>query len=236
MSKRWIVVGGIALVGLFPLVYKLLYELLNHSVWAPYPAAPASGFAIGALMVAHATMRPWREPLGASIVASAIYLMAFLAIKHTFVFSLAPTALLLISGTVAGAFAARRVAISAPGQGLALVLSCAVMLGVPVSMVFVVKGLGIVDRGGVLVICALAGVVVAGALVQSVLSVRRIWTIGGGTIVFPLVLSFARGGLKADDLFILFIIPLGALGARIAWRYTGARAQATAEVPEAQLR
>ena len=142
-SLPWAAVGAIAVIGGYWLAQRTLIVARAGDVWLPYAALALGGAAAGALMVVCAPLRPGREPLAAGILAVAAMAALFLVAPHpAFSWAVARSehpwtaALILIALGGASAFAG-----AALGRWLT------------------------VASPGPIVIAALAGLVLTGALV-----------------------------------------------------------------------
>lgn len=240
MVKRWIVVGALAMAGMKFALERAVIAGGIRSEWALVGTAFASAFAVGTLMVAHATMRPQREPLLAAIAVGAIAVARWLQVlRGDHLPWLLALALALCAGAVAGGVVGRRFRIRAPGPGLTLLLAIGVAMGLVVTVRNAQVLLGDLVKNDV-AMYVLGIVLIFGgpALTQSVVPVRRIWLCGLGTLgLLAILVSRANWTTLIGLSSVGFIMwPLGALGARIAWRYTGARAPTTPELPDARAR
>ena len=238
MVKRWIVVGALAMAGLQFALSALAWKSGLRTNWAALAAPFASAFTAGLLMVAHATLRPLREPLVAGVAVAAMGIARWLVGLHgEHPLWMVGISGVVVVGAVAGGMVGRQLAVRAPGPGLTLVLAGAVTMGVAVTSSSIRLMLGDSLENELLLWLIGVGVIAgASALTQSVVPVRRIWLCGLGTLGLVAV-GALRQHLTAElVLGAVVVSPLGALGARIAWRYTGARAPATPDVPDARAR
>lgn len=239
-------VGTLAVLGGYWLVVRSLVALEVYGEWVPY-AGHVSGAALaGAMMAAHAPLRPWREPLIAGVVAIGVMAIVYLSLPAaTFGWVAARSetpwllalglAALSALGATAGAAIMRHIATTRPKLASLLVISALVITGTAVTLTQFAVGLGIsFDRTGTLV--ALIGVLLGGFLTQLMVTVYRPWATGGGSALFTLVL--VTDSDSASDVISMFIgvvllVLIGVLGARLARRW--AARPASTVLPSARL-
>src|SRR5262245_9167237 len=82
MSKRWIAVGAIAAIGAYWLCVFALVAIRFDDAWLPYMAHALAASGVGATMMFHAQLRPWREPAIAGVLGIAVMAVLMLALPH----------------------------------------------------------------------------------------------------------------------------------------------------------
>ncbi len=232
MSKGWLVAGTLATVGGFWLAVGFFrYAALDNGAM-PYLAHVLGAAATGAVMLRHAPLRPWREPLIAGVFGVGILSIPLLALPHPeFSWVAARSAhpwstavvIALLSGgsSLGGAALIRKIAPAAQsGTASLLVLSGLVTCGAVVTISQMGMGLGLTRNA--VAIPNLVATFAGGFLTQTLVSTRRPWVCGGGMLLFilPLVVrtldtpAHVATALCGALLFAAF----GAWGARRAWR------------------
>ncbi len=66
---RWVIAGTFAVIGVYWLATTALFMFGVRSDWMRYGTHAPAALAVGALMVAHAPLHPWREPAAAGALA-----------------------------------------------------------------------------------------------------------------------------------------------------------------------
>lgn len=198
--------------------------LLILGVQAPWQVNAMHALAAsiaGALMVAHAPLRPWREPALAGVLA--FTLGTLLARDGSYAFGgllrddgppwYEGLAILVGSGVfpALGGLVVRRIAPARTRTDLLLALSALAITG-GVAMV------AIATDGGILL--AMLGVAAGGFVTQAAIAPMRPMACGAGGLVF--VLFALADGMNALIIVGLVIsgpllIAIGYLGARLAW-------------------
>jgi hypothetical protein len=244
MQARWVIAGTFAVVGAYWLAMVLFLVLRVEDAWWRYAACALAVSGAGALMVAHAPLRPWREPAAAGVLAVALVAVCALAQPDLADdWFIAPTlhswstglGIAVVSGatTAAGGLVARRIATAAARTGWIVLLSALVVTGITTLLVLATSAP---------VLSVVAGVAAGGFVTQAAIVPRRPWACGAGggaLVLFPLALS----GWNVDMLKIaiaglsgLFFMLIGTVGARLAWRFLLREdAPPSPDVPTARL-
>src|SRR5262245_27446843 len=153
LSKRWIAIGAISIVGSYWLVVLALNAIGFDYDWLPYAAQAIAASAVGAIMMMHSPFRPWREPVIAAALGVGVMALLFVALPHetgqwVAVRSGHPWLLALglaaISATfaMAGAILVRRTALARPSTAAVILLSGVVLTGVSITLPHALMGLG----------------------------------------------------------------------------------------------
>jgi hypothetical protein len=229
-----VITGALAVMGAFSLAMVMLILFGLRSGWIPYGAYAVAALAGGALVVAHAPLRPWREPAAAGALAVVVMALLLRTLDLTLFgwsHSWPVTAGIAAgSGVLAGlgGLAARRT-VAGIRTDLLIALSMCVMAGTTVVTVRLTDGL----LGGLLAIPA------GGFITQAAIPYRRPWTCGLGAGMFVTsVLSNDLSAIVVGSVLVAwpFMVLLGYLGARVACRILGrGDAPAGAEVPSARV-
>ncbi|HWO23005.1 MAG TPA: hypothetical protein VNO30_29895 [Kofleriaceae bacterium] len=237
MRVRWVIAGTFAVIGLYWLTVMVLFSVGVRSDWMRYGTHVLAALAGGALMVAHAPLRPWREPAAAGTLAVVLlWVQRFGSAHQAFKWlELWPVALgvAALSGALAaaGGLVARRFAVTAQ-TGLIIVLSAGVGIGVFAAVV------RMTDFGWVL--SSLLGMLGGGFVTQAVVASRRPVACGAGGAVCMALWQLGDGFTAAFAIASLVALPLlglvGYLGAVLAWRtLRNGDAPSVSEVPPARL-
>ena len=238
MKTRWVIAGTLAIVGAYWTAVMMLIFFRPYgdwSAWVMLSAHIAAPPIVGALMVAHAPLRPWREPALAGVLA-VVTLTVMMRGMHEEPFALLrswPVAAGVAAGSGAlaglGGLATRRV-VATSRTDLLLVLGAFVMAG---TCAVLVRAM---DLG---ILSALLGMVLGGFITQSVIPRPRPWAcgVGGGMFVLlTLTSSFDGSVLIAAVVTWPVIVLLGALGAALSWWILRrGREVPAAEVPAARI-
>jgi hypothetical protein len=248
MQARWVIVGMLAVIGGHWLATALLVVLRIGGEWLPYGVYAIAAFGAGALMVAHAPLRPWREPATAGVLAVAAvtaYVIAKpeAATEWFVVRALHPWYMGLGIAAMSGAMAAagglmvRRIATATARTNLIVLLSAVLIAGITSLVVLITY-----ESIPALVAGVVAGVAAGGFVTQAMIAPRRPWACGAGGGTSMLLPLIAEGwnvslGAIAIDVFIgLIFVLIGSAGARLAWRLLRGRdAPVSPEVPSARL-
>jgi hypothetical protein len=230
---RWVIAGMFAAIGVWWLAVMALSMSGVRSEWMRYGAHATAALAAGALMVAHAPLRPWREPAAAGTLAVVLLWVQWLGASTKAVGWLQPWPVALgvaaLSGALAaaGGFAARRFAVAARTE-LVIALSVGVVSGV----VFVV--LRVTDFG---LLSLLLGVLGGGFVTQAAVPSRRPVACGAGAAVFAVFPVPSDWSMLVWDLLNLpILVAIGYLGAVLAWRtLRNGDASSAPDVPPARL-
>jgi len=245
------VVGTLAVIGGFWLAIRISQALQLQSEWTPFVAHFIGAFLAGAMMVAHAALRPWREPLAAGAAAIGVLALLFIVLPEP-LFSWVATrsahpwlmafALAGVSagGALCGALISRRVTTTAPGTAKLLLFSALTITGCAVTVMHVAFGSGLAtETRGWLLLLMLLAIVFAGFLTQLMVPLYRPWASGGGAIVLALILYAETGATRAAASALMGSVILGAfgaLGARLARRWVRPPEEAALEpLPAARL-
>src|SRR5262249_40898438 len=115
LSKGWLVTGTLAVLGAYWVVVSALITADVYFEGMAYVGHGVGAALAGAILVTHAPVRLWREPLSAGVLAILLLVVMFLALPHAR-FSwiakrtehswLVATAIALLSGASATAGAA----------------------------------------------------------------------------------------------------------------------------------
>jgi len=214
VQARWVITGALAVVGAFWVAALMLILFGVRPGWGLYGAQAAAALAGGALMVAHAPLRPWREPVAAGVlaaVATTLVLRSTGGLLAAWPHALpAAAGLAAASGVLAGlgGLAARR-STAAIRTDLLIALSLCVIAGTTFLMVRPAGGLFI----GLLAIPA------GGFITQVAIPYRRPWTcaLGGGMYALTALSEDLSAIMVASTLVAFpFMVLLGYLGARLA--------------------
>ena len=231
------IAGTFAVIGLYwwAVTAMLVFGVGWRSGWMMYGMHAPAALAVGALMVAHAPLRPWREPAVAGALAVALMWMRQLGGEHEAFSWLQPWPVALgvvaMSSALAaaGGLAARRFA-AAARTGLIIALSVGVGGGVFAVVVWVMD---------FEILSVLLGVLGGGFVTQAVVASRRPVACGVGGAAFVAFPSSGEGGAVVfwSLLIILPILVLiGYLGAALAWRtLRHGDASSPPDVPPARL-
>lgn len=250
MQYRWIAVGALAVVGGFWLTTRSLQILQVQGAWLPFAGHFVGALLAGAMMVAHAALRPWREPVAAGAAAVGVLAVMFLvlpqqwfswvAARSTYPWLMAlAMAGVSAAGAMCGAMIARRVASTTPHTAKLVLLSALTITGCMVIAIHFAMGSGVAasPRAGTLIPMLLA-VVAGGFMTQLMVAVYRPWASGGGAIVLVLLL-YADAGLTREGVSALIgassLAAVGAIGARLARRWVRPIDAAPDELPPARL-
>lgn len=199
----------------------MLRVLGAHAPWQVFAVQALAASLAGALMVAHAPLRPWREPVLAGLLALAIGALLSRESAHAFSWMFRDDGLRWYEGLAilagSGGFPAlgglvvRRFAPARTRTDLLLALSALAITG-GVAMIALATG------GGILL--AMLGVAAGGFVTQAAIAPKRPGACGAGGLVFVL---FAL----ANGLSVLVVVGLvlsgplliytGYFGARLAW-------------------
>jgi hypothetical protein len=212
-----------------------LFRLGGHGEWRLYAAGAIAAFGAGALMVAHAPLRPWREPAAAGVLAIApLAAVAFArsdgalyaVLSHLWQPWYVGLGVAVASGALAaaGGIAVRRIATSTPRTALILVLSALVFTGITSLMLMAgyaymrMAAYGSSDRALLLM---MAGAAAGGFVTQAVIAPKRPWACGAGScalVLYTLTSSDLDGELSVILIVgaLLFIL-IGYGGAQLAW-------------------
>jgi hypothetical protein len=246
-SWLWIVVGTFAVIGGYWLGVRSLISLHVEGAWLAYAAHAVGAVVAGAMMVAHAPLRPWREPVIAGVLATAVLALLFIALpaatfgwvaKRSDSPWLVATAIAGLSaiGALGGATIARRFTSTTPSVASMLVLSAIVVTGAAVTASHLVVGTGIAGGSkGLFAAAAVVGMVLGGFLTQMMVPLYRPWLTGGGSVLFTLVMFADRDAQTNVGSLIVGVMTLtlfGVVGARLAKRFVPAAAPA---LPVTQL-
>ena len=227
MQARWVMVGMFVVVGAYWLAMVLLFALGVAAEWLPYGVYALAAFCAGALMVAHAPLRPWREPAAAAVLAIAV--VAALAIVGSgsaadwvIARALRPwyvgLGVAAASGAMAaaGGFVVRRIATATARTNLIVLLSTLVITGI-IGLLVVAADTSIP--------ALMAGVAAGGFITQAVIAPKRPWACGAGGGVLTLLALAGTGWEGGVDhiasavLGGLIFVLIGYGGARLAWRF-----------------
>lgn len=252
MSWSWIGVGGLAVIGGYWLSLLGMRAMGGEGAWFPYAGHLITSMLAGAVMVTHAALRPWREPVVASVVAIGLLAILFfvlpepsfswVAARSEFPWlTILGLAGLSAVGAMSGAAIARRFTSTAPNTATLLALSALVIMGVFVTFTQVVLGIGLArEIGRWTILVFLVGVPLGGFLTQRMVSVYRPRTSGGGAALFVLFQISEGGSVVAIGSAVvgaLLLIGLGALGARLAKRWVVPQlTESPPSIPPARLR
>lgn len=234
-TASWIAVGALAVVGGFWLTTRVFQLLYLHGGWIPFAGHFIGALLAGATMVAHAALRPWREPVAAGVVAVGILAILFLvlpqpwfswvAARSTYPWLMAlAIAGVTAAGALCGAVIARRVTTTAPHPAKLLLLGALTITGCTITALHFAGGSGLVSepRSGLLVGLMLLAIVFGGSIVQLMVTIYRPWTICGGAMLFALT-TFGETGFSADTAKALgtslLFGGIAAIGARLARRW-----------------
>jgi hypothetical protein len=228
-----VIAGTFAVIGMYWLITLALLWFGVLSDWMRYGAHAAAALAVGALMVAHAPLRPWREPAVAGALAVLLLWVQSPGGEHEAFGWLQPWPVALgvaaLSGALAaaGGLAARRFAPTV-GTALIIALSMGVVTGV------VAAGERLTDFGG---LSPLFGVLGGGFVTQAAVASRRPAACGAGGAVCVAFWSSSMGELSLDLIVTLPILVLvGFLGAALAWRtLRNGDAPSVSDIPRARL-
>ena len=252
-TASWIAVGALAVVGGFWLTTRSLQILQVGDVWLPYAGHFVGALLAAAMMVAHAALRPWREPVAAAVIAVGVLAVLFLVLPQPWFSWVAarstyPWLMVLAlmgvtaAGALCGALIARRVASTTPHTTKLVLLSALTITGCSVTLLHFAGGTGLASdpASGILVVMMVLGVVFGGFVVQRMVTTYRPRTIGGGATLLALS-TFGETGLSAEMvkalMSSLLLGCIGAIGARLARRWVVTPdPTAHASLPSARLR
>jgi hypothetical protein len=255
MTRAWFLAGPLVMMGATWLAILVVTRSVEVS-WGHYLNHAVGGL-VGGLVIGRATTGLNRTAqllaAGAALATIGVYALLFV-VRGSYYFSWAPDrsdAPWLIVGLLAAVSVAAAVAgvviarswrspheVTRPAW---VMVSWMMILGALTP--FYTTGLFAADLGGLVVI---ATVVAGGALVQLLIPRRAIWLCGSGALMFALTAlqRYASDELAGKELLLSvgvslgFMWPAAALGARIAWRFSGrdeAAAEAEPELPAARV-
>lgn len=244
VQVRWVVVGTLVVIGAYWLAGGVSLVFGSHAAWSAYGVYALAAFGVGALMVAHAPLRPWREPAAVGVLAVA-EVAAFslagpgLAANWFIARALHPwyvgLGVAIMSGALAaaGGLLVRRTATATARTNLIVLLSALVTSGI-IGLII----LSSCESAPVL----LAGVVAGGFITQAMIVPRRPWACGAGGCALA-VFTLAENDLDGivNELVLatisgLFLLAIGAFGAWLAWRLLRrGDAPSSPDVPPARL-
>jgi len=238
ISVRWMFAGTLAMIGGHFLITLGTRLTSAQSTWLYLAGALVSGAVVGALMVRHAVVRPWREPIFVSVLAMGLLAGAYLVSGFDATRWLVPrtsdvwlplagAAVSCLVGTLGGAMLARRARLEPPRLGTILVTS--LLVGVGVYVVIALVATMTPGSDVAVAIAVFGGCPLAGFVTQLVVPARQPWACGAGWFVLvPLLVVEVETnlGATATDVvvatvggaLIAGILTLaGYLGARLAW-------------------
>lgn len=234
-SASWVAVGALAVVGGFWLTTRSLQIAQVEGAWLPFAGHFIGALLAGALMVAHAALRPWREPVAAAVVAVGVLAVMFLVLPQpwfSWVAARSPYPWLMAfglagvcaAGALCGGMIARRVASTTPHTAKLVLLSALTITGCSVALVHLAGGSGLASgrATGLLFVMMMLGVVFGGFVVQRMVTTYRPWTIGGGATLLALSTLAEAGPSTATMKALMSSLLLGcigAIGARLARRW-----------------
>jgi len=250
-GASWIVVGTLAVIGGFWLTIFTSKALLLNSEWIPLSAHFIGALVAGAMMVAHAALRPWREPLIAGAAAIGVFVLLYIVLwepwgtwgaarsAHPWLMSLA-LAGVSAAGALCGAMIARRITTTAPGTVKIVLLSALTIIGCAVTIMHFLIGVGFeTEVRGWLVLVVLLAIVLGGFLTQLMVPVYRPWASGSGGIVMGLIVMGQTGVTRAALSAVVSSLvtgAIGAIGARLARRWVNRPEEAALDpLPAARL-
>jgi hypothetical protein len=215
-----VIAGSFAVMGGYWLGASMLILLGVQAPWQVYAMHALAACIAGALMVAHAPLRPWREPVLAGVLA--LTLAMLLSHDDSYAFGLLRDGgppwyeqLAIVAGSgvfpALGGLVVRRIAPARTRTDLLLALSALAITG-GVAMI------AIATDGGILL--AMLGVATGGFVTQAAIAPRRPGACGAGGLVFVLfALADQISGLLVVGLIISgpILILVGYTGARLAW-------------------
>jgi hypothetical protein len=248
VQTRWVIGGTFVVIGAYWLAMPLFFRLGITAAWWPYGVCALAAFGAGALMVAHAPLRPWREPAAAGVLAIAV--VATLAMAgpgratswfvaralHPWYAGLGVAAL---SGAMAaaGGLAVRRIATATARTSLIVLLGALAINGFTCLAV-----LATYEEPAFLVLTFLAAVAAGGFLTQALIATKRPWACGAGGGVLVLFTLTRKDwgdgdiGLASQIFGALLNILVAYGGARLAWRLLRrGDAPSSPDVPSARL-
>lgn len=238
MRARWFALGALAILGTFYLYARLLIVLQTWPTHSAFIGFALAGLLGGATMARHALIVPWREPIGAALVAVAI-VIGFWAIEPRDIGRLTdsmPGALLgialVVCFSVAGAAIARRIFGTAPTRVASALLNVQLVGGI---LIILLAFMQIIHaRSLAFMVPVLLGVALGGFLTQAVVPVRSVWACSAGSVVLALIMLSGTAPTFQIVVGFLVLWLVGALGAAFAWRVLPPPAT-TADVPSARL-
>lgn len=193
-----------------------------HAPWQVFAVQALAASLAGALMVAHAPLRPWREPVLAGLLALALGALLSRESAHAFSWLFRDDrprwyeGLAILAGSggfpALGGLVVRRFAPARTRTDLLLALSAfAITGGVALA--------ALATDGGILL--AILGVAAGGFVTQAAIAPKRPGACGAGGLVF--VLFALANGVNALLIVALVIsgpllMYIGYLGAWLAWR------------------
>lgn len=251
VAKRWLVIGMFVAIGAMWFASRALLALggaTRSDAWPFVVAFAIGGLAAGAVIARHATVRAWCEPIIATVLALAFFLVVARAGRDTSNSVVGPisimstaqlvlTCVCAIAGAYGGALAGRRIS-APPATAAIIVLSGLLMNGVMMLLLGAMAALlGTHKLTGGFVPLVFVAPALAGFATQAVVAARRPWTCAsGGLLLLLLFVQEDRDrSISGAALAIGALTLLGWIGARIAVRVYRERWIAPAvSVPEAQ--
>jgi hypothetical protein len=235
---RWITIGALAVLGTFWLFLRLMFALQIWADWVPFAGSILAGAAAGAMIARHAEIKPWREPVIASVVAFAIVIAFWFAFPDV-IDGRSPEPLLFVAmgaatlAAAGGAAFVRAFFTTTPSFAVTALLD-AQLLGGLTMVTLAVMGASGAPKGPFIAIMIIA-IAIAGALTQWVTPVRRVWACSGGGLVLILIILTGSGRDKASAALGFAVLWLvGALGAWLQWKL-GKRTEIRIDIPAAKL-
>lgn len=242
LSARWILVGALIMLGAIWLMHQLSFRTNVANESLRYVLIAAGPAVAGALLVAFAPLRPWREPLLSAVAAMLASIVVVLVQARgremmaeqwpQFVLNLGIACISVLSAAALLRWVMPRFK---SGPASIVVLGGLITLGFVATMLSIGAVLDI-ETSLFRVIVTFVGIFLGGYLTQGSISVQRAWLCGSGSLLLLLRLlanpSFDREMLPA----IFFCFVIGRWGAVVAWRRMVARGhQPDAEVPAAHV-
>lgn len=234
-AASWIAVGALAVVGGFWLTTRSLQILQVQGAWLPFAGHFVGALLAGAMMVAHAALRPWREPAAAGLAGVGVLTILFLVLPQpwfSWVAARSTSPLLMVlalagisaAGALCGAVIARQITTTTPHPVKIVVFSALTITGCTITALHFAGGSGLVrdPGGGMLVVLMVLVVASGGFIVQRMVTIYRPGAIAGGAVLFALS-TFGEAGLSVATvralLSSLLFGGISAIGARLARRW-----------------
>ncbi len=241
-SWRWLLVGMLCIVGGYWIGVRILLTVGVESPALPLLAHALSAACGGAIMTAHAPLRPWREPLAAGVLAIGV-LGVLVALPYSQFWVVAHVAHPVLGFAVAAgsglcsgsaAWVVRRFATTTPTTASIFGVSLLLTTGSAVTFSQLVLGLRL--SGGWMIGSAVAGVFFGGYLTQRVIPVRRPWICGAGPAFYCLwAVSHNPTSLHVGASLVGsgVLVLIAALGAWVGWRRN--HSETDAAIPPARV-
>lgn len=220
------VAGVYAVMGACWGLTVVLLKLGLYSPWWWYCVYGSAALVGGGILVAHAPLRPTREPAlaGALAAAAMIGLTSWRAdwmLAHTVPSWLVAVVVVAVSGALAaaGGLSVRGIAAATPTTARILILSALVLIGALGAAIQVTYD----ETFGLRALAGLGSVFIGGWITQAAVVPRRPWACGAGGLLLVLVSLSINDHTDAGDIAgaifsgLIYVL-LGAAGAALAWR------------------